>query len=131
VHTTHVNLLETVGWAPVTRPIVIVLTARTKAEFGVWIEDVELVPAGLIRTLQQAGLLVFLVSRDSIGDQTVEEAVPGVAGVVSYEDNEHEGTTRPSLAALEAEYSRPVLRVDGSGEIEPGELARFLDRLSS
>jgi hypothetical protein len=115
----------------VTRPIVIVLSARTTAEYGVWVEDVELAPAALIRTLQQAGLLVFLVSRDSIGDQAIEQAVPGVAGVVSYADDGFEGTARPSLEVLEAAYSRPVLRADGSGEIEPGELARFLEQLSA
>jgi hypothetical protein len=111
---------------------VIVLTARTTAEYGVWVEDVELAPAALIRTLQQAGLLVLLVSRDSLGggDKTID-AIPGVAGVVSYADDQYDGTTRPSLEALEAAFGRPVLRVDGSGEIEPGELARFLERLSN
>jgi hypothetical protein len=110
---------------------VIVLTARTTAEYGVWVEDVELAPAALIRALQQAGLLVLLVSRDSIGDLAMEQAVPGVAGVVSYADDEFDGTTGPLLEVLEAAYARPVLRVRGSGEIEPGELARFLKRLSA
>ncbi len=110
----------------------IVLTARTTAEYGVWVEDVELAPAALIRTLQQAGFLVLLVSRDSLGgDHTIDQAIPGVAGVVSYADDQYGGTTRPSLEALEAAHGRPVLRVDGSGEIEPGELARFLGLLSN
>jgi hypothetical protein len=125
------NLLQTVVWAPVTRPIVIVLTARTTAKYGVWVEDVELAPAALIRTLQQAGLLVLLVARDSIGDQAIEQAVPGVDGIVAYADDELEGTTGPSPEVLEAAYSRPVLRVGGAGEIAPGELARFLERLSA
>jgi hypothetical protein len=116
----------------VNRPIVLVLTARTTAEYGVWVETVELAPAALIRSLQQAGLLVLLVSRDSIGgDQTLDEVIPGVAGVVSYADDEYEAATPPSLEALEAAYARPILRVSGSGEIKPGALARFLERLST